>query len=109
MQNVTQAWEETNRSHFTRPASVTLSLSLNDGRVPIYGNSRIVSFTFNKAGDPLSSILTQDTITFTLDNSDGRLNYDPETNDIYKNAFVMVSCGFMNEDYSTYDGISGGK
>ena len=109
MQNVTQAWEETNRSHFTRPAKVTLSFTLNDGRVPLYSNSRIISFTFNKTGDPLSSILTQDTITFTLDNSDGRLNYDPETNDIYKNAFVMVWCSFMNEDYSAYDSIIGGK
>lgn len=109
MQVVTQAWEDTNRSAFTRPANVVLSFALNDGRHPIYDNTRIITFTSNKSGDPLSAILTQDTITFTLDNADGRLSYDPEVSDIYKNASVSGQFGFMTPTYDSYDGINVGK
>lgn len=109
MQNVTQDWEQTNRSNLTRPANIILSMSLNDGREPIITNQKLISFSYIKAGDPLSSILTQDSITFTIDNTDGRFSYDPETSDIYKNAFVSVTCGFMKPNYQDYDGISGGK
>ena len=107
MQRVTEAWEQTNRDNFTRPANVTLSMTLADGRKPIVSGSRLISFNYNKAGDCLSGILTQDTITFTFDNSDGRFNYDPE-NDVYQYSQVSIICGFMNVEYSAYDGIDGG-
>ena len=107
MQRVTEAWEQTNRDNFTRPANVTLSMTLADGRTPIVSGARLISFNYNKSGDCLASILTQDTITFTFDNSDGRFDYDPE-NDVYQYAPVIVTCGFMNAEYSAYDGIDGG-
>lgn len=107
MQRVTEAWEQTNRDNFTRPANVILTVHRTDGTSPIVGGTRLISFNYNKIGDCLSSILTQDTITFTFDNSDGRFTYDPD-NDIYHNAYVTVMCGFMNESYESYDGINGG-
>ena len=107
MQSVTESWEKTNRDNFTRPANVTLTIYRTDGTSPIVGGARLISFNYNKVGDCLSSILTQDTITFTFDNYDGRFTYDPE-NDRYHNARVDVYCGFMREDYSLYDGITGG-
>ena len=107
MQNVTQEWEQTNRDILTRPANVILTVHRTDGTSPIVGSNQLISFNYNKSGDCLSGILTQDTITFTFDNSDGRFDYDPE-NDIYTNASVNVYCGFMDSDYETYSGINGG-
>lgn len=107
MQNVTPAWEQTNRDSFTRPANMSLSFECTDGTSPIVSGSRLISFNYNKSGDPLSGILTQDTINFVFDNSDGLFTYDPE-NDKFTGASVLVQCGFMTPTYDSYDGINGG-
>ena len=58
MQEVTAAWEQTNRDNFTRPANMALSFECTDGTSPIVSGSRLISFNYNKSGDPLSGILT---------------------------------------------------
>ena len=107
MQPVTEAWEQTTRDNFTRPARVTISIDRTDGTSPIVSGSRLISFNFNKSGDCLAGVMTQDTVTFTFDNSDGRFTYDPD-NDIYHNAKAVVYCSYMSADYQSYDQIRGG-
>ena len=108
MQSVTESWKQTNRDNFTRPANMTLSFRCNDGTVPIVSGTKLITFNYNKSGDILSGVLTQDTITFTIDNSDGRFTYNPE-NDRFTLAPILITCGFARPDYQLYDGISGGR
>lgn len=109
MQTVTQGWEDTNRSLFTREAKVTLSIERADGKSPMISDDDIISFSHIKSGDILSGSLPQDKIVFTVRNRNNRLDYDAENdNDVYENARVNVTEAFMNAEYSGYDGISGG-
>ena len=108
MQHVNELWAKSNRSNFTPSATMVISMTCNDGTYPIIGNQKLISFNYNKSGDTLSGILTQDTITFTIDNSDGRFTYNPE-NDRFTLAPILITCGFFRPDYSIVDGISGGR
>lgn len=95
MITVSPLWEQTNRDVFTLPATVQLLMELTDQSMPEISTNRLISFNFNKSGDCLSSVLTQDTITFSFDNSDGAFNYNPE-NDVYQYAKVDVYCGYTD-------------
>ena len=109
MQRVTADWEETNRSLFTRKAEIIVTIERADGKTPFISGSDLISFSHIKNGDILSGTLTQDRIVFTARNSNNRLDYDAENdNDVYENARITVSEGFMNPQYTSYDGISGG-
>ena len=107
MQNVSQAWEQTNRDNFTRPAGMILSFTFADDTTATVSDSRIITFNYSKSGDILSGVLTQDTIKFEFDNFDGQFTYNPE-NDKYTGATVAVTCTFTAADYESSDPISGG-
>lgn len=109
MQAVTQDWEDTNRSLFTRQAKIILTIERADGKSPMIGDEDVISFSHIKSGDILSGMLTQDKVVFTVRNRSNRLDYNAENdNDIYENARVNIVEGFMNPAYTGYDGITGG-
>ena len=107
MQNVTADWEQTHRDNLTRQAGMLLSFEFPDGTSKLVSDSRLVSFNYNKSGDILSGVLTQDTVTFTFDNFDRQFSYDP-VNDNYTGGTVTITCSFLRGDYELYDGIRGG-
>lgn len=110
MQTVTTAWEDTNRSLFTRKANVTISIEgVDESHSPFIRSDQIISLSHTKSGDILSGALTQDKITFVVDNSDDQFSYDDDdTQTKYKNARARLYDGFMNEAGDMYDTINGG-
>lgn len=101
MYNVLPLWDRTNRDALTLPAKVFVMIELRDQEHTIISSAdRLISFNLNKSGDCLSGVLTQDTITFSIDNSDGAFSYDPE-NDVYQYAKVSPMFSFydsINDD-----------
>lgn len=110
MQAVTTAWEDTNRSLFTRKANVTISIEgVDSSHSPFIRSDQIISLSHTKSGDILSGALTQDKITFVVDNTDDSFSYDnDDTQSKYKNARARLYDGFMNESGDMYDTINGG-
>ena len=110
MQEVTAAWEETNRARFTRKADIVITITRSDGRTPFISGTDIISFSHIKNGDLLSSTITQDKIVFTARNRNDYLSYDAENDsDVYKNALCNILDGFMKPSGDMYDSISGGE
>lgn len=110
MQNVTAAWEETNRARFTRKADIIITIHRSDGKTPFINGTDIISFSQIKNGDILSSTITQDKIVFTARNRNDYLSYDVENDsDVYKNAFCVLLFGFMDAEGTGYDSIEGGR
>lgn len=109
MQTVTDAWERTNNDFFTRKCQVIISINRSDGRTPFISDNLLSSVSFTKSGDILSGSLTNDKLTFTAQNYRNQLTYDETVaHTVYENALVNVFIGFMNDDLSGYDSISGG-
>lgn len=108
MKRVSDEWEQTNRELFVKKPIMVIDMYLSDGRQPLVFDSKILSLNYNKSGDLRSSFITQDTVTFTLDNRSGWLSYDADVNDVYKNTLVRIMPGF---DLVTHTGnsIDGGS
>lgn len=110
MQQVSEYWEQVNRSFFTPKASVSVTIQRADGKAPFITGTDLISFSHVKSGDLLSGSLTQDKIIFTARNRNGFLSYDAENDsEVYENALCVVQEGFMNADSSAYDSIDGGR
>ena len=109
MQEVTAAWEETNRARFTRKANAIITIYRADGKTPMAGNQDILSLSQIKNGDLLSSIITQDKVVFTIKNRNSAFSYDAENDsDVYKNARCEIYYGFEDAEGTGYDQIRGG-
>lgn len=109
MQDVTQYWDDTNRSNFTSRATVSIQIERADGRSPIITNADLISFSHIKSGDTLCGTITQDKIVFTANNTNGNLDYDAESeHDVYANAMCVVKETFVIPVSPFYENIDGG-
>lgn len=108
MQRVNTDWEDTNRAIFANKPHMTVSLDKEDVTAVMFGGDEIISFNTKKSGDLLSSILTQDSITFTVRDTNSRMVFDEEYGDAFYGTEVTLYESFENYSGSRYS-IYGGK
>jgi hypothetical protein len=109
MQDVTQYWDDTNRSNFTSRPIVSIRIERADGISTFITNADLISFSHIKSGDTLCGIITQDKIVFTANNTNGNLDYDAESErDVYANAMCVVNEMFVTPVSPFYESIDGG-
>ena len=109
MQEVTQYWKTVNASRMCPQTSMTIDILRQDGRHPVINRDDVISYTQEINGNSLSGVITSNRITFKVKNADNALDYDSvNNNDVYANAKVNVQYGFLKENRTEYDEISGG-
>jgi hypothetical protein len=107
MQYVSDDWKLAQTQRFAPPAHISISIDVDETTGFLFYAEDIVSFILERQGDLLSGRLPTDKVTWTVDNSDGSLDFVAVGNRLTEASLVMIHFGFEIND--TVEWILGGQ